>query len=134
MAVNLTQVSNADPREFIAALSDERQRQESLVLLDLMREVTGEPPRMWGPSMIGFGHHHYKYASGREGDTFVIGFSPRSGKFALYGLLGHPSTDALLPQLGKYKRGAVCLYITKLSDVDRDVLHNLVTTALGRHA
>lgn len=94
----------------------------------MMEEVTGEPATMWGPSIIGFGTYHYKYDSGREGDAPAIGFSPRSANLSLYVLTGTKESHELLAKLGKHKRGAACLYVNKLSDIDLEVL-----TELARH-
>lgn len=126
---NKTQPTPVDPHEFIESVADERQREESRRLVAMMSEVTGESPRMWGPTMVGFGEYHYRYDSGREGDTFVVGFAPRKGRFALYGLLQSRRTDALLARLGRHRRGAGCLYVNKLADVDETVLRELVVAA-----
>lgn len=91
-----------------------------------MQEVTGAEPRLWGSSIVGFGDYHYKYESGREGDWFVTGFSPRKQNLTLYIMAGFDNYDQLLSRLGKYKTGKSCLYINKLDDVDLDVLKELV--------
>jgi hypothetical protein len=126
MAESTTSVTDVDPQEFLTTLTNERQRTESIELLELMAEVSGEPPRMWGPTMIGFGQVHYRYDSGREGDMFTVGFAPRRGKFALYGFLDWPGSDAILERLGPHQRAVACLYVTRLSVIDRDVLRELV--------
>ena len=92
----------------------------------MMRRITGEEPRLWGPSIIGFGEYHYKYESGREGDFMRVGFSPRKANLVLYIMPGFARHDALLDRLGKHKTGKSCLYINKLDDVDRDVLETLI--------
>ncbi|MAT17022.1 MAG: hypothetical protein CMF56_00445 [Leifsonia sp.] len=129
MAVNKTGVTEVDPREFIASLEHPRQRAESELLLELMAEVTGEPPRMWGPTMVGFGAVHYRYESGHEGDAFVIGFAPRRGKFALYGFTEWEGASDLLARLGKHQQNVSCVYVNKLDDVDREVLRDAVQAA-----
>ncbi|MFC0582929.1 DUF1801 domain-containing protein [Micrococcoides hystricis] len=119
---NKTQPTDVDPREFIAAVEHPVRRADAEVLLELMHKVTGEEPVMWGPSIIGFGSYHYKYASGREGDAPAVGFSPRKASQSLYVLADYPGIDELLSQLGKHKRSVACLYVNKLADIDLDVL------------
>ncbi len=111
---------------FLNSVENEKRREDSFVVLDLMKEVTGEKPVMWGTSIVGFGSYHYKYASGREGDWFVVGFSPRKQSMTLYIVDGFGNYDLLLRDLGKYKTGKSCLYINKLEDVDQKVLRELV--------
>lgn len=111
---------------FLNRVENEKRREDSFVVLDLMKEVTGEKPVMWGTSIVGFGSYHYKYASGREGDWFVVGFSPRKQSMTLYIVDGFGNYDLLLRDLGKYKTGKSCLYINKLEDVDQKVLRELV--------
>ncbi len=112
--------------KFLNSVGDEKKRADSFKILDLMREVTGEEPRMWGSSIVGFGSYHYKYASGREGDWFVTGFSPRKQSLTLYIMAGFAEYDELLENLGKYATGKACLYIKKLEDVDMPTLKKLV--------
>jgi hypothetical protein len=95
-----------------------------------MKRATGEKPKKWGPSIIGFGTLHYKYESGREGDTVLVGFSPRSAAMVLYGVTGSEDAKALLARLGKHTTGKGCLYIKKLSDVDQKVLEQLVVSSI----
>ena len=123
---NKTQPTDVDPREFIAAVEHPVRRADAEVLLELMHKVTGEEPVMWGPSIIGFGSYHYKYASGREGDAPAVGFSPRKASQSLYVLADYPGLDELLSQLGKHKRSVACLYVNKLADIDLDVLTEMV--------
>lgn len=115
--------------EFIAALPDPRRRDEAVALDGMMRRVTGEQPRMWGPTMIGYGDYHYRYDSGHEGDAMRIGFSPRKAENVLYVLSyaepDNPQEKALLDRLGKYRRGKTCLYVRNLANVDMDVLEAL---------
>lgn len=116
------------PREWIEGLPTARRVQDGLRLLD----VTGEQPAMWGPSIVGYGTHHYVYDSGREGDTLRVGFSPRSSALTLYGLLEAPGADALLATLGPHKTGKGCLYVTTLARIDEQVLRDLVAAAWSR--
>lgn len=123
-----THATTVDPAQYVAGLSARRSR-EGQQLLELFGEATGEQAVMWGPSMIGYGETHYVYASGREGDTFHLGFSPRAADLALYGLVSAPRSDELLDRLGKHRRGAACVWVRKLEDVDLDVLRDLVEHA-----
>ena len=125
MAANKTIPTEVDPHEFIAALEHPTRRVDAQVLLEMMEEVSGHPATMWGPTIIGFDAYHYKYESGREGDAAAIGFSPRAANLALYGLTVAPESAGLLAKLGKHKRGAGCLYVNKLADVDLGVLTEL---------
>ncbi|HZY69289.1 MAG TPA: DUF1801 domain-containing protein [Devosia sp.] len=113
--------------EFLAQVEDATQRADSAILVEMMRRVTGEEPRMWG-SIVGFGAYHYRYASGRTGDSMVVGFSPRKAEFAIYlhGLSEGEERDALLAKLGKHRMGKGCLYVKKLSAVDLNILEELV--------
>ena len=126
MAENKTQKTGASVEEFLASVESRTRREDALRLLELMRAVTGLEPEMWGPSIVGFGDYHYRYESGREGDFFLIGFSPRKQSLSLYIMAGFDSYDRLLSRLGKHRKGAACLYINKLADVDTDVLRELV--------
>ena len=126
MAENKTAPTDVPVDVFLASVEHPVRRRDGETVLRLMREVTGEEPVMWGPSIIGFGSYHYKYASGREGDAAAVGFSPRKANLALYGLTYAPGSAPLLERLGKHKTGAACLYINKLADIDLDVLRELV--------
>src|SRR5215467_8163550 len=129
MAANKTKQTKLSPASFIAKLANAQQRQDSKELMAMMREITGEPPKMWGPSIVGFGTLHYVYESGREGDICLTGFSPRKPNFVLY--IGETLQDAgIMSKLGKFKTGKGCLYIKKLDDVDRSVLRNLIAKAV----
>jgi hypothetical protein len=130
MSENKTKPTNADVLEFIATVPDERKRQESLTLLALMREVTGEEPQMWGSSIIGFGSYHYKYASGREGDSALTGFSPRKAAMTVYITAGFGQYEELMQKLGKHTTGSSCLYIKRLSEIDLGVLRELVALSV----
>jgi len=123
---NKTAATGASVAEFVAAVPDPRRREEAGVMLQMMQRVTGQPPRMWGPSIIGFGSYHYRYESGREGDMARAGFSPRKAALTVYILGGFPRHAALLSRLGPHTTGVSCLYLKRLSDVDLEVLEELV--------
>jgi hypothetical protein len=131
MAELKTKPNDGNVEAFLAAVPDARRRSDSLVLLDLFRTVTGAPPKMWGTAIVGFGDYHYAYASGREGDWFVTGFSPRKQNLTLYCMGGYEPHGAVLARLGKHKLGKGCLYINRLQDVDLDVLRELITTTVA---
>ena len=126
MAENKTQKTGASVEEFLASVESKTRREDGFRVLQLMQEVTGQEPEMWGPSIVGFGDYHYRYESGREGDFFLTGFSPRKQSLSLYIMAGFDAYDSLLSKLGKHRKGASCLYINKLADVDLDVLRQLV--------
>ena len=117
MAENKTQKTGASVEDFIESVENKRRREDGFALLEIMKDVTGEEAEMWGPSIIGFGDYHYKYESGREGDFFLTGFSPRKQSLSLYIMAGFEEYDSLLGALGKHRKGASCLYINKLADV-----------------
>jgi len=129
MAENKTQPTDVDPAAFLAAVAHPTRRADGLALLAMMREVTGAPALMWGPSMVGFGRYRYRYASGREGEALAVGFSPRTSALVLYGLTVAPDAPALLARLGPHRPGASCLYVPALAKVDTGVLREL--TAVG---
>jgi Domain of unknown function (DU1801) len=131
MAQNKTQQTKLSVTAFIAALDDEAKRADAKSLVKLMQSESGEKPRMWGPSIIGFGSYHYSYESGREGDMPVIAFSPRKAAIVLYGASGPDSSKALLKKLGKHSMGKGCVYIRKLADVDNAVLRKIVANAVA---
>ncbi|HEY3517264.1 MAG TPA: DUF1801 domain-containing protein [Gammaproteobacteria bacterium] len=125
-----TKATKTDPLKFIDKLKSDVKRKDSHELVAMMQDVTGEPPKMWGPSIVGFGTRHYLYASGREGEICLTGFSPRSGALVVY--LGPGIENGkLMAKLGKHKRGKGCLYINKLDDVDRGVLRKLVEHSIA---
>ena len=126
MAELKTKPNPASAKAFLQAVPEERKRADSFAILDLMKKVTGEAPVMWGDSIVGFGSYHYKYASGREADWMLTGFSPRKQRLTLYIMSGFDAYDGLLEKLGKYKTGKSCLYIKKLEDVDMNVLEELI--------
>lgn len=104
-----------------------KKRKDAYKLLDPFTETTGYTAKMWGPSIIGFGSYHYKYASGHEGDAALVGFSPRNSKISLYMACGQPGREELLERFGKHTSGKACIYINKVSDIDVDVLKELIT-------
>ena len=123
---NKTRPTGASVTAFIDAVENDTRRRDARTLLAMMKKVTGEKPKMWGPSIIGFGEYHYKYESGREGDMLNVGFSPRKANMALYVMGSIAEDDPLRDRLGKYKTGKSCLYVNKLEDVDLAVLEKLV--------
>jgi hypothetical protein len=131
MADNKTKPTQVSVAAFIDALADETKRADAKALVKLMQSATGEKPKMWGPSIVGFGSCHYKYESGREGDTPLVGFSPRKAAAVLYGVTGSSDSDALLAKLGNHSTGKGCLYIKKLSEVDRKVLEAMVVKSVA---
>ena len=131
MAQNQTQPTKVSVAAFIDALTDETRKADAKVLVKLMQSATGEKPAMWGPSIIGFGSRHYKYESGREGDTPIVGFSPRKAATVLYSTIGFSGSDAFLARLGKHSTGKGCLYIKKLADVDQKVLAEMVVKSVA---
>ena len=132
MAENLTKKSDVPVEEFLAAVEPPRRRLEGERLHALMREVTGDPGVMWGPTMVGYGDMHYRSAAGREGDWFKVGFSPRKAKLSLYGLKDTPEQLALLPQLGPHTVGVGCVYANRLEALDEDVLRQLIALGFAR--
>jgi hypothetical protein len=126
MSENKTKPTKLSVTAFINALTDPVRRADAKALTKLMQNAFGEKPRMWGPSIIGFGTCHYKYESGREGDMPVIAFSPRKAATVLYGLIGSADAKELLAKLGKHSTGKGCLYVKKLSDVDPRALESLM--------
>jgi len=113
--------------KFIGAVPDEQKREDSYILIDMMKKMTKADPKMWGPSIIGFGTYHYKYASGHEGDMPVTAFSPRKDAISIYIMGSLPQNKELFRKLGKHKMGKSCLYVKRLSDVDIKVLKQLIT-------
>lgn len=123
---NKTTETEVNVVEFINSYVDnEQKKQDSFHLIELMREWSGFEPKMWGPTMIGFGSYHYKYASGHEGDAFLIGFSPRKAEFSLYVYTPTEKSKELLKDLGKFKIGKVCIYVKKLSDINIEIVEKL---------
>lgn len=132
MAEQKTKPTAESVEAFINHISEAEKRNDCFALLNLMKDVSGSEPKMWGTAMVGFGDHHYEYASGHSGDIFQIGFSPRKQNITLYLSCDIGQYANLLQKLGKYKTGKGCLYIKKLADVDTDVLKNLIKTAFEK--
>ena len=130
-AANKTQATADTVAVFIAAISDDQQREDARAIAAMMSRLSGHRATMWGSAIIGFGSYHYKYESGREGDACRIGFSPRKGQTVLYLTEGYDGKEALLARLGKHKTGKACLYIKRLSDVDGDVLEQMCAASLA---
>lgn len=133
MAALKTQPTQIDVTEFIRTFADSEQKQkDSFELIEIMREITGCEPQMWGPSMIGFGKYHYKSERSRqEGDWPLVGFSPRKAAISLYVFSGMPEHEYLLENLGKFKKGAACIYVKRLSDINFPVLKEIMKTTIS---
>lgn len=126
MAENKTQRNKKSVSAFLKSVEDPQRRADAVEICKLMEKITKRKPEMWGDSLIGFGSYHYKYASGREGEWFLTGFSPRKQNLTLYIMTGFDKYDELMKKLGKYKTGKSCLYLNKLSDADPKVLQKLI--------
>ncbi len=131
MAENKTQRNDGDVIAYLQSVANKRRREDSLVVLDIMGEVTGLPAEMWGSSIVGFGSYHYRYASGREGDFMLTGFAPRKQALTLYIMGGHERYAELFARLGKHRTGSSCLYINKLADIDLDVLREIISESVA---
>lgn len=131
MAENKTKPTTLSVTAFVDAVTDPARRADAKVLVRLMQSEAGEKPKMWGPSIIGFGSCHYTYDSGREGDMPLIGFSPRKAANVLYNVIAFSDSQALLAKLGKHSTGKGCLYIKKLADVDQQVLRTMIRKSLA---
>ena len=116
--------------DFINGIEDEQKRRDCHEVMQIMKEVTGKEPEMWGNSIVGFGSYHYKYESGREGDWFLTGFSPRKQNLSLYIMAGFSQYESLLADLGKHKTGKSCLYIKRLQDVNLDILRKMIDSSV----
>lgn len=128
---NKTNETKADVTDFINSYVEQDQKKaDSFELIKLMSEWSGAEPKMWGPSIIGFGNYHYKYASGHEDDAPVLGFSPRKAAFSLYVYSDTEKSKLLLPNLGKFKMSKACIYVKKLSDIDLQILQELCNESI----
>lgn len=125
-----TRPTEASVEAFLNSVADERQRAESFRILEMFKRVTGEEPVMWGPAIVGFGSRPLRYASGRELDWMITGFSPRKGNHTLYVLGDSKKQERLLAKLGKHKTGKSCLYIKRLADVDEAIVEQLIAEAI----
>ena len=130
MAKNKTENTNENVTAFINSVESEQKRKDSHSLIELMSEITGEEPKMFGPTIVGFGNYHYKYASGHEGVAPLLGFSPRKAAFSLYVFTGLEEHKYLLEGLGKFKIGKACIYVNKLSDIDEGTLIRLMEASI----
>ena len=130
MAETKTRPTNESVNDFLNKISDEERRADCFQVAKIMEEVTGEKPTMWGPSIVGFGSYHYKYASGREGDWPITGFSPRKKDLTLYLMMGFEKYKDLLEKLGKHSGGKSCLYINRLSDVHVPTLKKVIKVSV----
>ncbi len=133
MAELKTQPTDGDVTAFLNSIEDPQKREDAFAILEMMRDVTAAEPKMWGESIVGFGDYHYKYASGREGDWFQVGFSPRKQSMTLYLTYGIEEKTELMKDLGTYKTGKACLYVKRLSDVNRDTLKELVRSSVAEY-
>lgn len=130
-STNKTVETSDSVTAFINAVPDETKRDDARRLITIMKNLTGFEPKMWGPSIIGFGSYHYKYATGREGDAPLTGFSPRKNELSIYLNAEFSGKEDLLQQLGKHKSGKGCLYIKKLQDIDEKVLEKLIKQSVS---
>ncbi len=126
MAEIKTKQTDESVKKFLNKVADKKRREDCFAVLEMMEQITKMEPKMWGPSIVGFGTYHYKYESGHEGDMCMIGFSPRKQNLTLYILPGFAKYEELMKKLGKYKTGKSCLYINKLEDVDTATLKKLI--------
>lgn len=126
-----TKPTEVSAESHIAAIANEEQRNDARTLVGLMRRVTKQEPRMWGPSIVGFGSYHYKYASGHQGDSALAAFAVRGRELVVYIAPGFEGRDLLLARLGKHRTGKVCLYIRRLANIDLKVLETLVAQSVA---
>lgn len=131
MAKNKTTETDSSVADFINSTEDARKQADSFRIVELMQEASGFVPKMWGPSIIGFGTYHYKYASGHEGDAPLVGFSPRKKAISLYLMPDPARKDQFLSQLGKFKITKACIYVNKLDDIDQNVLKEMIADTIN---
>ncbi len=134
MSENKTRPTSVSVDDFIAAIENPRRRADALSALEMFKEITGLPPVMWGPSIIGFGSYHYVYETGREGNMPLAGFSPRKANMTFYVGDAFDGAEALYAMLGKHRKSVACLYVTKLDEVDLDVLREIVTRQMVKRS
>jgi hypothetical protein len=132
MAENRTRPTGQSVAAFLRSVPDAERRSDCRTLVAMMKELTGADGRMWGPAIVGFGDYHYKYASGREGDWFLVGFSPRKTDLSIYVMAGLDGYAPHLARLGKHKTGKSCLYVKRLADIDLDVLRAILADSITR--
>ncbi|MDB5287978.1 MAG: hypothetical protein JWR05_2927 [Mucilaginibacter sp.] len=133
MAKNKTTETAQSVADFLNTITDDAKRTDSFRLMEIMKEATGFEPKMWGSAIVGFGSYHYKYASGQEGDAPKAGFSPRAKEFSLYLSSNYTGREILMQKLGKHRSGIGCVYIKRLADIDKDVLHEMIVTSIQQH-
>lgn len=131
MSSNKTIETTASVKDFLKTVPVEQQRQDSKTLMKIMEKIVGDKAKMWGDSLVGFGKYHYQYASGREGDFFLTGFSPRKSNLSIYILAGFENFEKELARLGKHKTARACLYVKKLDDVDLDILEQIIRDSVA---
>jgi hypothetical protein len=131
MAENKTKATAASVKSYLSAIKDAARRADCEALAGLMTKATKQPPKMWGTGIVGFGSYHYKYESGREGDSCLTGFSSRAGDIVMYIVAEFPGREGLLAQLGKHKAKGGCLYVKTLGDVDQKVLAKIIVAAVA---
>ena len=134
MPENKTKPTKASVSGFLKKIPDKGRREDCFKVIEIMKDVTGEEPKMWGSSIVGFGSYHYRYESGREGDSPIAAFSPRKSDLTLYIIGGFEPVSDLMARLGKHKTGKVCLYLKKLDDVDLGVLRKIVEKSVNQTA
>jgi hypothetical protein len=130
MAKNKTTETEINVSDFLSSVPDETRRNDSFRLNEIIESISGCTPKMWGPSIVGFGSYHYKYESGHEGEAPLMGYSPRKDAISLYFSLEPQQRDEMLARLGKHKSGKGCVYVKKLADVDQDVLAEMITASI----
>jgi hypothetical protein len=130
MAEAKTKPTNENVRDFLNRIPEAERREDCFAVAKMMEEITGEKPKMWGPSIVGFGSYHYKYGSGREGDWMMTGFSPRKKDLTLYLMMGFEKRAELMEKLGKHKHAKSCLYIKRLSDIHVPTLKKLIKVSV----
>lgn len=131
MSGNKTVENESSVTDFLHAVENEQRKKDSFKALEMLNEITGLQPKMWGNSIVGYGSYHYKYESGREGDFFKVGFSPRKNSMTFYIIPGFPKYSDLLEKLGKYKTGKSCLYIKQLDTIDLDALKEIIAKSFA---
>ena len=131
MAEIKTHATEASVADYLAAIDDAQRRADCEQISQLMTRVTGEAPRMWGPSIVGFGNYHYRYDSGHSGDACLTGFASRKADISIYLSCASPHQEALLARLGRHKMGKACLYVRRLSEIDLQVLEQLVAASVA---
>jgi hypothetical protein len=130
MAEAKTKPTNESVKDFLNKISDEERRADCFAVAKIMEEITGEKPKMWGPSIVGFGSYHYKYASGHEGDAPITGFSPRKKDLTVYMMMGFAKRTELMEKLGRHSAAKSCLYIRRLSDIHMPTLKKLIKISI----